>query len=80
MLQGGISVIMGCVGCHVSGAKLDDPAMLVKNNPLARSVDEARREQIEMANMKKLRCDARHRECPKSGEIYSAIMDTRYGG
>lgn len=57
-------------------AKIADPKMTLRNNPLAQSADPMRG--IKDYNFDRLMKDASLRSCPVRGAAYSAIMDTRY--
>lgn len=63
-------------GGVVSDAKLSDPAMTTKDNPLAGKRDPLA--PIKHRNMHRLMRDAKLRECPHNGSVYSGIMNTRY--
>lgn len=60
--------------------KASDPNMTTKNNPLAHPECAGCNPAIVDRNMERLYEDARMRRNPASGAIYSAMMDTRYGG
>lgn len=60
--------------------KASDPNMLVKNNPLADSAQDARATALFDANMDRLRHDAQIRRNPTNGHVYEALMGIRYEG
>lgn len=68
-------------GYAAAERKAQDPAMLVKDNPLAnRESCCGSNPALFHHNMERLHNDADMRRCPVHGSIYGAIMDNRYGG
>ena len=59
----------------------NEPNFSTRNNPLVTETpaQAAQREVVER-NMNSLRADARKRENPRTGAVYSGIMNMRYGG
>lgn len=64
----------------VPGKNLSDPRMTTANNPLATKPEELRERRIKARNLDRLQLDARMRDCPTHGNVYSGIMDMRYNG
>ena len=59
--------------------KVQNPSMLVKDNPFLSESDTTL--PYERRNMQRLRDDQHMRECPYNGHVYAGIMDNmRYGG
>ena len=59
--------------------KVQNPSMLVKDNPFLAESDTML--PYERRNMQRLRDDQHMRECPYNGHVYAGIMDNmRYGG
>lgn len=74
-------MIMGLViEQGVTGKDLTNPAMTLEKNPLSTGAAATRSSMIQERNMCRLHRDARLRDCPLNGHVYSAIMDNRYGG
>ena len=59
--------------------KAEDPNMTLANNPLVDKAEVERR-RVVSRNVRRLEDDARARNCPHNGGVYTGIMNTRFGG
>ena len=76
-----IAVVMGVDDSYSKALKkASDPNMTTKDNPLAHPECAGCNPAILDRNMERLHEDAHRRRNPASGNVYSAIMDNRYGG
>ena len=60
--------------------KAEDPNMTLANNPLVDDKAEVESRRVVSRNMRRLEDDARARNCPHNGGVYTGIMNTRFGG
>ena len=80
-----MGIIDFCIGCGgaaaVPEAKLADPHMTTADNPIASSYGKPDPlHALKSANRRRLVKDAEMRACPFRGQVYSAIMGTRFKG
>ena len=77
--MGIVSMCFGCGPDPAVEAKVSDPRMTTKDNPLAGEKPDPL-DALKRYNRRRLAQDADMRACPVRGQAYSAIMDTRFKG